>query len=418
VDFNDTPDEAAFRAAARAWLVANAAPRRIEDSLLVNQETGDFSAHFPYARQWQARKYDGGFGAIYFPAEVGGRGGTSLHNMIFMQEEARFDVPATNHFMIVNRGCCSLLLKHGSRPLHRELIRPSLRGDLIWCQLFSEPGAGSDLAAVRTRAERDAASGDWIVNGQKIWTSNAHLSDWGVLLARTDPTVPKHKGMSFFLVDMKSPGITTRPIKQLTGGANFNEVFLENLRVPDACRIGAVNEGWKVVVAFLAGERSNIAIKELQPLIASLIRLAREARIDGRPAIEDGGVRERIASFHVREAGVRFTVQRMLTALSRNEEPGPEIAIGKLVLASLVQDMTAFALDLMGAHAVVMDPALAPVSGLWQTEWLGSVVDRLGGGSDEIMLNVIGERILGLPEDVRVDKNVAFNRIGAPAREA
>ena len=244
----------------------------------------------------------------------------------------------------------------------------------------------SDLAGVRTRAERD---GDhWVVNGQKIWTSNAHLADWGVMVARTDPNVPKHKGLSFFIVDMKSAGITARPIKQLTGGSNFNEVFLEDLRVPDTHRIGAVGAGWKVVVSFLAGERSNIAIKELQPLIASLVQLACMVHIDGRPAIEDGGVRERIASYYIREAGVRFTVQRMLTALSRNEEPGPEIAIGKLVLGTLVQEMTAFALDLMGPQGVVMDAARSPFAGVWQTEWLGSVVDRLGGGTDEIMRKI------------------------------
>ena len=257
MDFNDTAEEAAFRAEARRWLAANAAPRAA-DSLLINQETGDFVQEFPKARAWQARKFDGGFGAIYFPADVGGRGGNSLQNMIFMEEEARFEVPATNHFMIVNRGCCSLLMKQGADARQRELIRPSLRGDLIWCQLFSEPGAGSVLAGVRTRAERDGD--EWVVNGQKIWTSNAHLADWGVLVARSDATVPKHKGLTFFIVDMKSAGITTRPIKQLTGGSNFNEVFLENLRVPDGCRIGGVNEGWKVVMAFLAGERSNIAL--------------------------------------------------------------------------------------------------------------------------------------------------------------
>ena len=413
MDFNDTPEEAAFRAEARAWLAANAAPRSAANSLLVNQETGDFTEELPKARAWQARKFDAGFGAIYFPKDVGGRGGTSMQNMIFMEEEARFDVPATNHFMIVNRGCCTLLMKRGSAAQQRELVRASLRGDLIWCQLFSEPGAGSDLAGVRTRAERDADA--WIVNGQKIWTSNAHLADWGVLIARSDPTLPKHRGLTFFIVDMKAEGIETRPIKQLTGGSNFNEVFLENLRVADACRIGEVGEGWKVVIAFLAGERSNIAIKELQPLIDSLLRLARQVSIDGRPAIEDGGVRERIASFYIREAGVRYTVQRMLTALSRNEEPGPEIAIGKLVLGTLVQEMTAFALDLMQSHGMVMDAAHAPFAGVWQTEWLGSVVDRLGGGTDEIMRNVIGERILGLPEDVRVDKGVPFNRIGVGA---
>ena len=414
MDFDDTPDEAAFRAEARAWLRANAKPRDTANSLAINQETGDFSADFPHARAWQQRKFDGGFGAVYFPRELGGRGGSALEHMIFAQEEAAFDVPATNHFMIVNRGCCSLLMKHGSLPLHHGLIRPSLRADLLWCQLFSEPGAGSDLAGVRTRAERD---GDhWVVTGQKTWTSNAHLADWGVLLARTDASVPKHKGLSFFIVDMKSPGIRTRPIKQLTGGSNFNEVFLEELRVPDACRIGEVGAGWKVVVSFLAGERGNIAVKELEPLIAALVRLARQVHINGRPAIEDGGVRERLASFHVREAGIRFTVQRMLTALARREEPGPEIAIGKLVLGTLVQEMTAFALDLMGAQGAVMDAAHAPMAGVWQSEWLGAVVDRLGGGSDEIMRNVIGERILGLPEDVRVDKQLPFNQLAAGAR--
>jgi alkylation response protein AidB-like acyl-CoA dehydrogenase len=414
MDFNDTPEEAAFRAEARAWLEAHATPRDAAHSLAINQETGDFSAEFPHARAWQARKFDGGFGAVYFPAELGGRGGSALEHMIFAQEEAAFDVPATNHFMIVNRGCCSLLMKHGSQPLHRELIRPSLRADMVWCQLFSEPGAGSDLAGVRTRAVRDG--GDWVVNGQKIWTSNAHLADWGVLLARTDPTVPKHKGLTFFIIDMKSPGIRARPIKQLTGGSNFNEVFLEDLRVPDAYRIGEVGAGWKVVVSFLAGERGNIAVKELQPLIAALVRLARQVRIGGRPAIEDGGVRERLASFHVREAGVRCTVQRMLTALARREEPAPEIAIGKLVLGTLVQDMTSFALDLMGSQGAVTDALHAPMAGVWQSEWLGSVVDRLGGGSDEIMRNVIGERILGLPEDVRVDKALPFNELAAGGR--
>jgi alkylation response protein AidB-like acyl-CoA dehydrogenase len=409
MDFSDTPEEAAFRAEARGWLERDAQPRSRDGSLIVNQETGDFLTELPAARAWQAAKFDAGFGAIYFPKEYGGRGGTSVQNMIFMEEEAKFDVPATNHFMIVNRGCCALLMKHAAEEHRHRLIRPSLRGDLLWCQLFSEPGAGSDLAGVRTRAER--AGDEWVVTGQKIWTSNAHLADWGVLIARTDATVPKHKGLTFFIVDMKSAGMEKRPIKQLTGGSNFNEVFLDELRVPDANRIGAVGGGWKVIVSFLAGERSNIAIKELRPLIDALIRLARRAEIDGRPAIADGAVRERIASYYIREAAVRFTVQRMLTALSRNEPPGPEITIGKLVVGTLVQEMTGFALELMHSHGSVMSGEWSPARGVWQTEWLGSVVDRLGGGTDEIMRNVIGERILGLPEDVRVDKGVPFNEL-------
>lgn len=408
MDFHDTPEEAAFRAEARAWLASVAQPRSASTSFAISQETGDFEAEFPAQRAWQRKKYDAGFGAIYFPKEAGGRGGTSLQNMIFMQEEARFDVPVTAHFMIVNRGCCSLLLRHGT-PEQKALIPATLRGDLIWCQLFSEPGAGSDLAGLRTRAERDGDA--WVINGQKIWTSNAQFSDWGVLIARSDPGVPKHKGLSFFIVDMKSAGIERRPIKQLTGGSNFNEVFLNDLRIPDAHRVGKVNEGWKVTVSFLAGERTNIAIKELMPLIGGIVNLARRTEINGRPAIDDGEVRARIAGFYLREAGIRFTVQRMLTALSRGEEPGPEITIGKYTLANLVQEMTAFALDLQHGAGAVMSPDAVPFDAVFQNEWFGSVIDRLGGGTDEVLKNVVGERILGLPEDVRVDKSMPFNQI-------
>lgn len=410
MDFNDTPEEAAFRAEARSWLASVATRRTASTSFAISQETGDFDAEFPKQREWQRQKYDAGFGAIYFPKDVGGRGGTSLQNMTFMEEESRFDVPVTAHFMIVNRGCCSLLMRHGT-PEQKALIPATLRSDLIWCQLFSEPGAGSDLAGVRTRAERDGD--DWVITGQKIWTSNAQYADWGVLIARTDPTVPKHKGLTFFIVDMKSKGIELRPIKQLTGASNFNEVFFNELRIPDAHRVGEVNAGWKVTVSFLAGERTNIAIKELMPLIGGIVNLARQVQINGRPAIEDGEVRARIASFYIREAGVRFTVQRMLTALSRGEEPGPEITIGKYTIANLVQEMTAFALDLQHASGAVMTPDAVPFDAIFQSEWFGSVIDRLGGGTDEVLKNVVGERILGLPEDVRVDKTMPFNQIKA-----
>ena len=409
MDFNDTPEEAAFRHEARRWLESVAAPRDSSSSFAISQETGDFEAEFPAQRDWQRSKYDAGFGAIYFPKEAGGRGGTSMEHMIFMQEEARFDVPVTAHFMIVNRGCCSLLLRHGTTE-QQALIPSSLRSDAVWCQLFSEPAAGSDLAGVRTRAVRDGD--DWVINGQKIWTSNAQFAQWGVLLARTDPAVPKHKGLTFFIVDMTSAGIERRPIKQLTGASNFNEVFFNDVRIPDAHRVGDVGEGWKVAVSFLAGERTNIAIKELMPLLGGIVNLARRVRINDRPAIEDGEVRSRIAGFYVQEAGVRYTVQRMLTALSRGENPGPEIAIGKYTLANLVQEMTAFALDLQHAAGGVMSPGAAPYDGVFQDEWFGSVIDRLGGGTDEVLKNVVAERILGLPGDVRLDKDVPFNRIG------
>lgn len=412
MDFNDTNEESEFRRAAISWLENNAMRRGPESKFAISQETGDFTVELAGQRAWQAKKFDEGFGAIYFPREFGGRGGTSLENLIYLQEESNFDVPVTNHFMIVNRGCAGLLLKLGT-DWQKQLIQPALRSDHIWCQLFSEPGAGSDLAAVRTRATRD--DNGWTVNGHKVWTSNAHAADWGVLIARTDADVPKHKGLTFFIVDMKSEGIEIRPIKQLTGASNFNEVYFDDLQIPDSNRIGNVNDGWKVAVTFLAGERSNIAIKDLAPLIDAVIRLAKKSVIDGKPAIEDGSVRERIASFYIREAGVRYTVQRMLTSLSRGQDPGPEIAVGKYTLANLVQEMTSFAIEMMHGSGAIMGKQFSEFDGIFQDEWLGSVVDRLGGGTDEILKNIVGERILGLPEDIRVDKSVAFKdlRVGS-----
>ncbi|MFP5468836.1 MAG: acyl-CoA dehydrogenase family protein, partial [Alphaproteobacteria bacterium] len=231
MDFEDTPEEAAYRAQVRGWLEANAL------SIPPGTRVG-----VTESKAWQKVKAAAGYAAITWPKEYGGMGGTSMQNVIYGQEESQYNLPG-NVFLIGLGMAMPMLMVHGTPEQRERYIRPALYGEDIWCQLFSEPGAGSDLAGVRSRAERDG--NDWIVNGQKIWTSGAHYSDFGILVVRTDPTVPKHKGLSFFLVDMKSPGIRVERIRQISGQSHFNEVFLENVRIPDSMRVGAVGDGWK-----------------------------------------------------------------------------------------------------------------------------------------------------------------------------
>ncbi|MCZ6619330.1 MAG: acyl-CoA dehydrogenase family protein, partial [Gammaproteobacteria bacterium] len=282
-------------------------------------------------------------------------------------------------------------------------------GEHIWCQLFSEPAGGSDLAALRPRAERDGD--DWVINGQKIWTSGAHYSDYGILVVRTDPTVPKHKGLSYFFIDMKSPGIETKPIKQLSGDANFNEVYFTDVRVPDAQRLGEVGQGWQVALTTLMNERASIGGGGTAVGFDSVFKLAQRVTIDDKPAIEDSLVRAKLADWYCQEAGLRFTAYRSMTALSRGETPGPENSIGKLVGAPKTQDMASFAIDLMEMTGAVWDEEFAAEAGLFQGSYMGIPGLRIAGGTDEIMANIIAERVLGLPQEPRVDKGIPFNEV-------
>ena len=401
MDFNDTPEEAAFRAKARAWLQANV-PNREE-----LKELDEIQA----AKLWQKRKYDAGWACVRWPKEYGGRGASAIEQVIWNQEEGKFPTPGSV-FDIGQGMAAPTLMAWANEEQKRKHLPPLASGEHIWCQLFSEPAGGSDLAALRTRAEKDGD--EWVLNGQKIWTSGAHYSDYGIIVVRTDPAVPKHKGLSYFFLDMKSAGIETRPIKQLSGGANFNEVFFTNVRVPDDQRLGAVGQGWQVALTTLMNERlaiggggggaGGVGFKQV-------FDLARKVEIDGAPAIEDKQVRAKLANWHAQESGLKYTGYRSLTALSRGQTPGPENSIGKLVAASKIQDMASFAMDLLELSGAISDPIHAECRGIFPSAFLAAPGGRIAGGSDEIMLNILAERVLGLPQDVRVDKGIPFNEV-------
>jgi alkylation response protein AidB-like acyl-CoA dehydrogenase len=403
MDFDDTPEEAAFRAEARAFLDANTVRktgRRAFQSLLLDKVAID------RAKAWQATKADAGFAGITWPARYGGRGGTPLQQVIYNQEEENYVVPRG----VFNQGvglAIPTLMTHAAPEVTERYARPALRGDQIWCQLFSEPSAGSDLASLRTRAQRDGD--DWVVNGQKIWTSNAHFSDLGMLVVRTDPDVPKHAGLTFFFIDMKSPGIDVRPLRQISGASNFNEVFFTDVRVPDSQRLGAVGQGWKVAMTTLANERYTIGESE-GPDFEDIFALVRDLELNGRPAIQHETVRDRLVDWYIKRQGLKLIRSRTLTALSRGNAPGPESSIGKLISAPKLQDIASFGMDLLGMAGSVMGED-APMNAWFQNALLYAPGKRIAGGTDEIMRNIVAERVLGLPGDVRVDKDIPFNQV-------
>jgi alkylation response protein AidB-like acyl-CoA dehydrogenase len=397
VDFEDTPEEAAYRAQVRGWLEANAL------SIPPGTRVG-----VTESKAWQKVKAAAGYAAITWPKEYGGMGGTSMQNVIYGQEESQYNLPG-NVFLIGLGMAMPMLMVHGTPEQRERYIRPALYGEEIWCQLFSEPGAGSDLAGVRSRAERDG--NDWIINGQKIWTSGAHYSDFGILVVRTDPTVPKHKGLSFFLVDMKSPGIRVERIRQISGQSHFNEVFLENVRIPDSMRVGAVGDGWKVALTVLMNERSAVGNMGAGIGIDEMIQLARDTELGDGPAIRNAAVREKIADWHVQSQGLKYTRFRSLTALSKGTTPGPENSIAKLVSAPRRQDLSAFAIEMMDMGGIICDRTISPYRASYEEDWLSSPGIRIAGGTDEILRNIIAERVLKLPGEIRVDSDLPFNEL-------
>jgi alkylation response protein AidB-like acyl-CoA dehydrogenase len=330
-----------------------------------------------------------------------------MQQVIYGQEEAKFNVPR-GVFEIGLGMCIPTLMAYAAKETAERYVGPALRGEEIWCQLFSEPAAGSDVAGLRTRAVQDGDG--WVVNGQKIWTSGAHFSEYGLLLVRTDPNVPKHAGMTMFFLDMKSPGVEVRRIKQISGTSNFNEVFFTDVRIPDTQRLGAVGEGWKVALTTLMHER--LAVGTLGgPDFQDVLELARTVETNGKPALQDTAVRERLADWYIESKGLEYTKFRTITALSRGQMPGPESSIYKVVSASKLQDIAHFALDLMDSGGLVSDPAVAPMRAMFQQALLYSPGGRIAGGTDEILRNIIAERVLGLPGDIRVDRDKAFNKI-------
>ncbi len=405
MDFSDTPQEAAFRAEARAWLENHAEPKRAQFETW--QTRYGEAEGLTRAKHYQLRKAEAGFAGITWPKEYGGRGGTPIQQVIWTQEETEYLAPR-GYFEIGLGMCMPTLFAYGTEEQKRRYAPRALTGDEIWCQLFSEPGAGSDLAGLRTRSVRDGDS--WVVNGQKIWTSGAHRADWGILVTRSDPARPKHKGLTFFFLDMHSAGIEIRRIKQISGASNFNEVYFTDVRIPDTQRLGAVGQGWGVAITTLMNER--LTSGELRgPDWDELFTLARNVELEHGPALADPAVRERLADWYVRRQGLRWGRFRVMTALSRGETPGPENSIGKLVAAVQAQDIAAFALDLLDMGGAVSDPDLAPMRAAFQENLLASPGSRIAAGTDEILKNIIAERVLGLPADVRLDKDLPFSEL-------
>jgi alkylation response protein AidB-like acyl-CoA dehydrogenase len=411
LDFSDSLAEAAFRTEVREWI-------RINGPRFVPPPNGTEAEVTRIARAWQAARASAGYAGFGLPESIGGRPGSATEEVIFLEEQRHHPMARVEIMTLGTGMALPTIIAHG-RPEHLAALgRSTVRGDTIWCQLFSEPAAGSDLAGIRTSAVPD---GDrWIVNGQKVWTSGALFADWGLLLARTDPTVPKHKGLTYFLLDMKSAGVMVRPLRQLGGRTEFNEVFFTDVSVPDSMRLGAVGAGWAVAMTTLSNERLALTGDAAvgRDLVAPLLRLAKRTLSPaGGPLIDDVGFRERLASYYAAVAGVEHIRARITTALSRGHNPGPEATVGKMTLTRMLQSMATFGMDLAGIVGSVIDPSSDPDLHEIQQGLLLAPGYRMGGGTEEIGKNIIAERVLGLPPDVRIDKDVPFNKVVTrPAR--
>ncbi|MET9086807.1 acyl-CoA dehydrogenase family protein [Streptomyces sp. NPDC004237] len=391
------PDE--FRAEARSWLkgVAPARPAREEwgsgdDSVAVfeNWTEAEERARTDRTRDWERARHDQGWGALAWPSEYGGRELPAHYEQLYRSEESAFDVPRrTEIFPVTQQLVAPAVRVWGTEEQRRRWLRPMLRTDELACQLFSETEAGSDLAAVRTRAVRDGDG--WILNGHKIWTSGARVATWGVAVCRTDPDVPRHAGITVFLVRMDAPGVTVRPIRQMTGGSSFNEVYLDDVFVPDTDRLGPVGEGWRVTLTVLAAERLDSGGLGLDNADRAL-DLARHL-----PRPLTGGERQQAADLFVRTLVQRLTGLRVTSALAAGREPGAEASVGKLHATATMRATTDLVQQLLG-------PRLAADTGEWGTfAWtehlLGAPGYRIAGGSDEIQRNILAERVLGLPKE-------------------
>ena len=393
MDFDYSPQEEAFRQELRAWLDANPPdgydPETFE---LIDQED-----RFRIKFDWQKKLHTAGWVGIHWPQEYGGRGATIMEQTIYQQELARVRAPGFANPLGIS--LVGPTLMHWGTDEQKERFIPNiLSADEVWCQGYSEPGSGSDLASLQTRAVDDGDT--FVVNGQKVWTSFAHKADYCILLARTDPDAPKHKGISYLLVDMHAPGVTVRPLVQISGDAEFNEVFFEDVRVPRAHMVGERNRGWQVAITTLMFERANFGmVYNLEPMLDKLTGLLDDLQIDGRPAADDPHVRQQMAGFRIEIQALKLAGYRQLTQQLRGNPPGPEGSVGKLAGSELYVRMAHFALELLGPYAqCALGEAAGIDRGYWARRALGSRLYTIAGGTSEIMRNIVGERVLGLPK--------------------
>jgi alkylation response protein AidB-like acyl-CoA dehydrogenase len=390
MDLTLSPSEEGFRDEVATWLRANNPGPEPEGSL---------DEVMAFRGDWQRKLHAAGWAGISWPKEFGGRGATMIEQAIFTGEAAAQEAPSPANVLGLAMGG-PVVIAHGTEAQKSRYLEPILTGDEIWCQGFSEPESGSDLASLKTRAVKDGD--EWVVTGQKVWTTFAQYAKWCMLVARTDPDAPKHKGLTYFLMDMKQDGVEAKPLVQITGEGEFNEVFINEARIPDANVVGQVGEGWNVAITTLMNERAGLAfgaIAAIHNSLAKLATLATEVREEGgTSASEDAYFRQRIAQLFIEAETMRLNAYRGLTKTMESGIPGPEGSLGKWQWADINQDLTELALEIEGAWAVLGRGSEGAVAnGAWQYNFLRSRANSIEGGTTDILKNIIAERVLGLP---------------------
>ncbi|HJU27660.1 MAG TPA: acyl-CoA dehydrogenase family protein [Candidatus Binataceae bacterium] len=393
MDFNYSPEQEAYRMQVREWLEANQPPP------LTTAEKENINEDLLWERnkKWHKKLCQGGWMGLNWPREYGGRGASFIEQVIFQQELGRLGLPmGINVLGIIMTG--PALMQWGTDEQKKRYLKPILMADEIWCEGMSEPGAGSDLASIQTRAELHGDS--FIVNGQKVWTTHAHRADFCQLFVRTDPDLPKHKGMSALLVDMRSPGVKVKPLRQITGDAEFNEIFFEDVRVPKDNLLGPMNAGWQVLVSTLMHERFGISetIGGTEVILAQLVEMAKTIPSHGGVAADEDEIRQQLAQFAIEVTAKKYNGLRSLTKRLKGQQPGAESSIGKLVSTELSQRMTRFAARILGNYATLERRSPFAPDGDWMRRILQSESLTIAGGTSAVQKNMIGERILQLPK--------------------
>jgi alkylation response protein AidB-like acyl-CoA dehydrogenase len=377
MDLTFNERELAFRDELRGWLADNQLPPEPES---------EDDEHYAWRREFQRRLADAGWAAVHWPVEYGGRGATLTESAIFFEELARANAPLpANVLGLLLAG--PTIMAWGTPEQKERYLHPILTAEEIWCQGFSEPDAGSDLASLKTRAVREGD--EWVITGQKVWTSGAQYSKWCMLVARTDTEVPKHKGLSYFLMDMEQPGVQVVPLRQITGSPEFNELFIDGARVPHANLLGGEGNGWKVALTTLMNERAGLAFFLQVRLRQMLDRLIAEAAAEGK--LDDAVIADRLGELHLRAEVLRLTAYRGLTSIEKYGQPGPEGSLTKWLWSDTNQQLTQFAADLLG-------PSALTAGDRWAYELLRARGNSIEGGTTEVLKNIVAERVLGLPK--------------------
>lgn len=397
MDFLDSPEEAAFRSELASWLTANIPPGFAEGALL--DKMVQFDERVRFLQAWQKTLFEAGWAGIAWPKEYGGRGATLMQQVIFNEEVARARAPEIINVIGINM-VGPTIIAHGTEEQKRRFLPKILSCEEIWAQGYSEPNSGSDLASLKTRA--DVRDDGFVVNGQKVWTTLGPYADWILLLARTDPASQRHSGISCLLVDLKSPGVEVRPLVQLTGEAEFGEVFFDNVFVPRENLLGRLGGGWETAMTTLLHERGTLAISvqvRLELTIAAVIELARRVHVRGKPALEDHSVRQELARCIADVRIMRWNSYRSLTKIARDGIPGPEGSFGKLFWTDLSQRLSELAVNLAGPAGLIPHGEAGAVDqGRWVYSFLRARANTIEAGTSEIQRNIVGERVLGLPK--------------------